>query len=424
MRISRKLAAAAAFFVIAIAVAACGGGSSVAGNSVANVAGNPITLQAFNHWMFIAAKDQAAQAAQQGQTEPVIVANDPPQFASCIKQIRTDLPTLAKSPASTLRNDCKQVFQQFTNEVMAFLIEGYWYQADAYKLGIHYTDSQLNAAFEKAKKAQFPTDAAFKTYLQTSGETLQDVLFQIRVNNIFGKLLKRYEAPVNAAAISSYYEAHKAQFGTQQTRNVHLVRTTSKAKADAALSALNSGQSWDAVAKQYSEDATAKANGGVLDGITPNEEEHAVNQAIFGTALNKIAGPVKGVFGWYVLEVTKISPGTQQSLAKATPTIKSLLQSQGQQKAETKINAFSKKNWFKSTTCRSLYQVTVCSNYTAPKTTTTATPTNATTTPTTGSTATGAATGTTTGAATTSAATTGAATTGTTATTGTSTKKG
>ena len=78
MRISRKLAALAAFFVIGAAVAGCG--SSVPGNSVATVAGNPITLQAYNHWMYIAAKERGAQAAQQGSTEPVIVSNDPTEI--------------------------------------------------------------------------------------------------------------------------------------------------------------------------------------------------------------------------------------------------------------------------------------------------------------------------------------------------------
>ena len=48
-----------AFFAVAGGIAACG--SSVPGNSVADVAGNPITLQAFNHWMYVAAKSQAAQ---------------------------------------------------------------------------------------------------------------------------------------------------------------------------------------------------------------------------------------------------------------------------------------------------------------------------------------------------------------------------
>jgi foldase protein PrsA len=406
MRISRKLAALGAFFVIAAAIAGCGSSSSLPSDSVASVAGNPITLQAFNHWMFVAAKDQAAQAAQQGESEPIIVPNDPPQYTSCLKQIREQIPTLAKTADKTLRADCSQVFGQYTSEVLTFLIEGYWYQADAYRLGIKYTAADLTKDFNKDFKTEFKTQAAFTAYLTESGETKADVLFQIRVNQIYAKLLKRYEKPATAAAITAYYNAHKTQFGTQATADIHLVRTTSQAKAKSALSALNSGQSWDTVAKQYAEDASAKNDGGVLTGVTNGEEEAAVNKVIFASPVNKVEGPIKGVFGWYVLEVTKSTPAVVESLAKATPTVKQMLTTQEQTKAEAKVTAIGKKNWGKETTCRRpYYQVTECANYKAPKTTTTAapaTPTSAATTP--------AATGTST-AATGGATTTGAATT-------------
>ena len=79
MKVRRSLLALGAFFVLAAAVAGCGG-SGVSGDSVADVAGNPITTQAFNHWMYVAAKSQAAQSPG----APVIVPNDPPDFNNCI----------------------------------------------------------------------------------------------------------------------------------------------------------------------------------------------------------------------------------------------------------------------------------------------------------------------------------------------------
>ncbi len=406
MRISRKLAAVAAFFVIAAVVAGCG--SSVPGNSVASVAGNPITLQAFNHWMYVAAKDEAAAAAQQGESEPVIIANDPPNFTSCIKQVRAQIPSLASTSAKTLKNDCKQVFTQYTSEVMSFLVEGYWYQAQAYKQGIRYTSAQLSKDYNKAKKAEFTTAASFQAYLKDSGETVNDVKFQIQVNTLFDKLLKKYEKPVNAAAVKQYYGGHKSSFGTAESLDLNLVRTTSQAKAQSALDALNSGQSWDSVAKTYAEDASAKKNGGALTGVTANEEEAAVNKAIFAAKADQLVGPIHGIFGWYVAEVSKITPATSESLAKATPTIKSELTSQEQTSATTKVNNLVKKNWLSKTDCRSLYSVSDCKGYKAPATSTatTATPTAAATTPTT---------------ATTTTATTTTATTTTTSTAATST---
>ena len=48
------------------------------------MAGNPITTQALNHWMYVAAKGQAPQSPGQ----PVIVPNDPPNFTKCVAQVR------------------------------------------------------------------------------------------------------------------------------------------------------------------------------------------------------------------------------------------------------------------------------------------------------------------------------------------------
>jgi parvulin-like peptidyl-prolyl isomerase len=375
MRISKKLSALGAFFVIAAVVAGCG--SSIAGNSVATVAGNPISLQAYNHWTYIAAVESAAQ--QTG--EPVIVPKSPPKYTSCIAQIRRDVPSLKTTPDSTLKTDCAEVFKEYNSEVMQFLIEAYWYQADAYKLGIKYTTADLNRDFSKAIKTEFKTKAALATYLKSAGETEADIRFQVRVSQIYSKLLKRDEVKVNAASIAKYYAAHESEFGTKETRDLHLVRTTSLAKAKAAYSALKSGESWTVVAKKYSASAAAAKNGGLLTGVSTGEEEAAVNAAIFKNPVGKIVGPIHGLLGSYVIEVTKITAATQKTLAQATSEIKTLITDQQQTAAETKVNNESKKNWGSQTLCRSTYSISDCVGYKAPATTTTATPTTTTTVP-------------------------------------------
>ena len=209
MRISKKLSALGAFFVIAAVVAGCG--SSIPGNSVAIVAGNPITLKAYDHWMYVFAVEEASQ--QSG--EPVIVPQTPPKFTSCIAQVRREIPTLSTTPAAQLKKDCAQVFTQYNTSVMNFLIESYWDQADAYKMGIRYTTADLNKDFKKVLKTDFP-NGTFKTYLKSSGETEADIKFQIRASQIAAKLVKRASKPVNAAAIASYYNAHKSAYGTPE----------------------------------------------------------------------------------------------------------------------------------------------------------------------------------------------------------------
>jgi foldase protein PrsA len=365
MRFRRSFLALGAFFVVAIAAAGCGSG--VPGDSVADVAGNPITTQALNHWMYVAAKSQAAQAPGQ----PVIVPNDPPDFNNCITQVRKQIPSLAKTATKTLRSDCQQLFTSLSSQVMDFLITSYWYQADAHKLGVNVTTAEVTKALDTAKKQTFPTAAGFNNFLSQTGQTLDDITYRFKINTILQKLVARETKPVTQADIVTYYNSHQSSFGTQESRNIRIVLAKSAADADAAKKALQSGQSWSTVAKKYSTDPTTKNSGGLLTGVTKGQQDAALTDAAFSAPLNTLLGPVKGQFGYYVLEVTKITPATHQALSQAEATIRSQLTTQEQQTAQTAVANRAKKDWLSQTTCRAEYAMADCKGYKAPKTATT-----------------------------------------------------
>ena len=373
MKVRRSLLALCAFFVAALAVVGCG--SSQPGNSVATVAGNEITTQAFNHWMYVAAKSQAAQSPGQ----PVIVPNDPPNFDNCVAQVRKQIPSLAKTATKTIRNDCKQLFTSLSSQVMDFLIKAYWYQADANKLGIKVTDAEVQKAFNTAKNQQFPNGSGFNNFLSQTGQTMDDILYRFRINEIVQKLVAKHNSTVTPAQIQSYYNAHSSQFGTQDSRNIRVVLAKNAADAAAAKKALDSGQSWAKVAKKYSTDPTTKNTGGLLTGVTKSQADPALASVAFTAPLNQITGPVKGQFGYYVFDVIKGTPATHQSLAQATPLIKQQLTSTQQQSAQTAVDSHAKKDWLSQTSCRSGYAMADCSGYTAPKTATTGSSTGTTT---------------------------------------------
>jgi foldase protein PrsA len=347
--------------VVAVALSACGGG--VPGNSVADVAGNPITTQAFNHWMFVAAKSQAAQSPG----APVIVPNDPPSFSNCVAQVRKQVPSLAKTAAKQLQADCKQLFTQYSSQVLGFLISGYWYQAEAARNHIKVTDAQVQQAFNTAKSSQFPNPAQFNTFLSQTGQTVNDILYRFKISQILTKLIAKHTVTITPAVIQKYYYSHLSQFGTPETLNLRIVLAKTQAQANAAKSALSSGQGWSAVAKKYSVDPTSKNHGGLLVGVTKGQEDAALDSAAFSAPLNKLLGPVKGQFGYYVFQVTKITKPTQQSLAKATPLITQTLTGQQRTSAQTTVDAIAKKHYLSQTTCRSGYAMADCSGYKAPK---------------------------------------------------------
>ncbi|MDQ6834971.1 MAG: peptidyl-prolyl cis-trans isomerase [Actinomycetota bacterium] len=375
MKTLRSIPALGAFFVlIAMALAACGS-SGVSGNSVAVVAGTPITTQAFNHWMFVAAKQQASQSP----SAPIIVPNDPPNFTKCVAQVRARIPALKTTPDKQIKADCKQLFTSLSSQVLDFLIRSYWYQADAHRLNIKLTDAQVQQALATAKKGKFSTPAQFAQFLTTSGETLADVTYRIKIQQIYSKLLARHQTTVTPAQITAYYDSHKSSFGTPESRNLRVVLTKTASQANAARRALMHGQSWKAVTKKYSIDPTTKNKGGLVSGVTAGQGSSALSSVAFGPTakLGRVVGPVKGQFGYYVLEVTKITPAKARSLAQSTVLIKQTLTSQLQTTAATAVNNTAKSHWLSKTSCKASYSMADCSGYKPPKASPTAPPTAA-----------------------------------------------
>jgi parvulin-like peptidyl-prolyl isomerase len=235
------------------------------------------------------------------------------------------------------------------------------------------TDAQVQQEFNTEKKAQFPTDTAFNQFLTQSGQTLNDILFRVRVTLIYQKLLKMHTKAVSSAEVAAYYNLHKSQYGSAESRNIRIVLAKNEQEANAAKAALAAGQSWNVVAKKYSTDATTKNNGGLLNGVKQGSQDAALDNAAFAAPVNTVIGPVKAQLasGYYVLEVDHVTPATQQTLAQATPQIEQALTTQAQTSAQTTVDTAAKSAWQKQTTCRSLYSMQDCSGYKAPTTTTT-----------------------------------------------------
>ncbi len=368
MKLRRSILALCAFFAFGGLVSACG--SNVPGNSVADMAGNPITTQAINHWMYVTAKLSLAQA---GSSAPVIVPNDPPSFQKCVSEARKQIPSLASQKASTLQQDCSRLFNSLKSQAMNQLITGYWYQAEAAKHHISVSDSQVQAQFNQIRARSYPTASIFNSFLQQSGYTVQDLIFLVRVQLLYSKLLAMHHQPVTSAQIAAYYNAHRSQFGTAESRNLRIVLTSTQSQANAAKQALASGQSWTSVAKRYSIDPATKNHGGVLNNVSQGQTDQALQSAAFSAPLNKVIGPIHGQFGYYVVEVTKIAHGNQKSLAQATPSIRQTLETQQQSTAQNAVNSQAKKDWLPKTQCRSEYAISQCSGYKAPKSSTSST---------------------------------------------------
>ncbi len=370
---TRSIAALGAVFFVAVAVAACGSSNSVPGNAVASVNSNAITMETFNHWMAVAANSSEQSTTGQTTKQAVPV---PPDYTACVASLRTQLAALLKGKqtptTAELKSQCAEEYQSYLQQVMQFLVSAEWVIGEAQREGIKVSDTQVANQFATIKTAQFPTVAAYNSFLASSGMTLPDLLLRVKLELLSTDLRNKATAgttTVTQAQIANYYNTHQSTYGTPESRNVSIILVKTQPQAQAALTAVQKGTPFAVEAKKVSIDVATKNQGGALTGVVRGQEEQALDTAIFSAPLNKLLGPVKTPFGYYVFIVTKITPSTQQPLSKVSATIKSQLLSQNQQTALTKfVNDFTKR-WTALTNCRTGFVVMDCKNYKAPKTT-------------------------------------------------------
>ncbi|HWI74021.1 MAG TPA: peptidyl-prolyl cis-trans isomerase [Baekduia sp.] len=373
--------------MLPLVLSACGGGGgSVPGNAVVKIGSDPIKTTEYDHWLKVAATTQAQQAGATG----AVSIPDPPNFQKCIAQKKKTATKPAKGQPNptdaTYKTQCQQEYNALRDQVMQFLISSAWIEGESADRGVKISDTDVKKDFDKQRQQSFPKDKDYEAFLKSSGYVQEDLLYRIKVQSLSTKLRTKIlegTDKVSNQQIADYYNKNKARFAQPEKRDLRIVLTKTEAQANKAKAALDSGQSFKKVAAKYSIDQGTRDNGGLLAAVPKGQQEKALDDATFKASKGKIGGPVKTQFGYYVFEVVKITPGSQQTLDQSKASIKQLLVSQQQQ---TKLDAFVKdfqKKWKDRTECRKGYQTTDCKNApkqtaTTPQTATTGTPTTAT----------------------------------------------
>jgi foldase protein PrsA len=366
-QLKNRLLGLAGLAVVPVLVAGCGG---VPGNAVATVDGTNITKSDYKHWASIVLKSSGQQDA---------VLPDPPDYTKCIAAKRAKLPKPGKGQPKTtdaqLKTQCKSEGEQVRNTALQVLLQEQWLKGEAKRLDVTPSKKELDKSYDTLVKQSFPNKGDLEKQEKQTGQTPADIRLFADLEAYKQAIVKKVTADsskVSDKEISDYYNKNKARFGQPERRDLRVVLTKTEDKAKAAKAAIDGGQSFAAVAKKYSIDQASKSQGGKLTGVAKGQQEQALDKAIFSAKKGQLTGPVKTQFGWYVFEVTKSTPASQQTLDQAKATIKQTLQSQASTKAIESFSTKFQKRWRDKTECAAGYKTPDCGN--GPKPTPTPTP--------------------------------------------------
>ncbi len=122
------------------------------------------------------------------------------------------------------------------------------------------------------------------------------------------------------ADLQTYYDAHKAEFGGPEKRSLQVVVAQDEAAAQTLATQWITGADWAAMQQAA---AAAGASAAQLDDAAQADIPGAeLGDAAFKAAAETVTGPVKSPFGWQVFRVTKVTPGSEQTLDAVRDTIR------------------------------------------------------------------------------------------------------
>jgi peptidyl-prolyl cis-trans isomerase D len=121
------------------------------------------------------------------------------------------------------------------------------------------------------------------------------------------------------ADAKTYYEQHKASYGTPEKRDVRQIVFPNSEEAAAARERIEKGLSFADLAKERGLKESDTDLGLVTKAAIIDP---AAADAAFALKSGEVSQPIKGRFGSLLLRVDKIEPGTRQTYADVAPQIK------------------------------------------------------------------------------------------------------
>lgn len=281
-------------------------------------------------------------------------------YKGCVATKQATTPTKPppgqpKPTIRTFRKECNRQHEYLEASVLALLTQGTWLEGEAKELGVQVSPAEVQKEFERYKRLEFRNEDEFRQNLALSDVdgSVSDLLLQIKLAllayEIEQKILRtgvprlmsvadwKEKKSVSEDELNEYYGEHKEQLLTQPERkDVRIIVTNNEAQAQAAESEIQSGQSFESVARRVSVDPQTKASGGLIRGIVTgrfsavknleqlrSEEDSYVREVAQGAGLAKaklheLIGPERASnnINYKLYEAVKVYPEVKQTRAQ------------------------------------------------------------------------------------------------------------
>lgn len=118
---------------------------------------------------------------------------------------------------------------------------------------------------------------------------------------------------VSDADLQAAYNQRRSDYVTEAKRSAQVITAPDEAKASALADKWRAGADWAAIQQAAQADgASAVQLDDATETLFPDPD---LGKAVFSASADAVSAPVKGALGWFVVKVTKITPGVTKTLA-------------------------------------------------------------------------------------------------------------
>ena len=257
----------------------------------------------------------------------------------------------------------RQMLIKLRQEMLNTMIDQMLTDQEGEEFGVSISEEEVDRKIEQIIGEQSLTEEALRKSLEAEGYTLEEYRNKIREQMLRLKLINikvKSKIAITDEEIKEYYDKHKEAYKGNAKYHLAtiLIRVPTSATGDERADALKrieavvekfkAGGAFDELARQYSEDRTAK-HGGDLGLFSIDELSSEFQETVRGMKEGEISPVVKTPQGYQVIMLQGIKNAPGKSIEEATIEI--------QEKLYTELVERKYKEWFKELRERSYIKI-------------------------------------------------------------------
>lgn len=205
-------------------------------------------------------------------------------------------------------------------------------EAEASRRGIVVSPEAIEAEFERQYQAMLDTYGITEDYLReyfaAQGGTLDAFKAEGRASVaeqlLYEEVQKSIAGPIELSEeeLRKYFEAHKAEYGTEEAVEASHILVETKEEAQLVLDELASGADFAELARTRSKDPGSSRQGGQLGWFGRGRMVPAFEEAAFALKIGETSGIVETQFGFHIIRVTNRREATQPEFADVADRVR------------------------------------------------------------------------------------------------------